>query len=50
MDFAVPVDHKEKPKESEKRDRYQDLLENWKNMEHESDSDTICNRCVQYSH
>ena len=35
-------------KESEKGDNYPDLTE--KTMEHESDSDTNCNQCTQYSH
>ena len=26
------------------------LLENWKTMEHESDGDTNCNQCTQYSY
>ena len=53
MDFDVPADNGLKLKESEKRDKYLDLareLKKTKNMEHESDDDTNCNWCTQYSH
>ena len=43
MDFAIPTDHKVKQKESEKRDKYQDLARERKNMKHEGDGDTNCN-------
>ena len=32
MDFAVPTDHIVKPKESEKRDKYQDLAREFKKL------------------
>ena len=50
MDFAVLADHGVKLKESEKRDTYLNLARKLKKtMEHESDSDTNCNRCTQTS-
>ena len=43
MDFAVSADHREKAKESKKKDKYPDLTrELKKTMEHESDGDTNC--------
>ena len=44
MDFAVPVDHRIKIKESEKMNKYLDLVRELikKNVEHEGDSDTNC--------
>ena len=51
VDFAVPVDHWVKLKESEKRDKYQDLArELKKTVEHESDDYTNCNWQTRYSH
>ena len=51
MDFAVPADHKMKLKESEKRDKYLDLVRQLKETtEHESDRDTRCKRRCRYSH
>ena len=51
VDFAVPIDHRVKLKESEKRDKYLDLARELKtSMEHESDGDTNCNQCARYSH
>ena len=52
MDFAVPGDHRLKLKESEKRDRYQDLARELrkKTMEHESDGDTNYNWGALYSY
>ena len=51
VDFAVPVDHRVKLKESEKRDKYVDFArELKKTMEHENDGDTNCNWCSWYSH
>ena len=41
MDFAILADHKLKLKESEKRDKYLDLVRKQKTMEHDSDGDTI---------
>ena len=42
MNFDDPADHKDKLKESEKRDKYLDLArELKKTVEHESDSDTV---------
>ena len=50
VDFAVPVDHRVKLKECEKRDKYHDLAwELKKTVEHESDSYTICSWCSWYS-
>ena len=43
MDFAVPVDHWVKLKQSENRDKYLDLArEQKKTLIHESDGDTSC--------
>ena len=50
VELVVPVDHRLKLKESEKRGKYLDLAREWKNMEHESDGDSKCNRCAQCSH
>ena len=51
VNFAVPADHRVKMKESEKRDKYQDLArELKKTMEHEGDANTNCNWCAWYSH
>ena len=50
VDFAVPADHRIKLKESEKRDKYQELVRELKKLEHESDDDTNFNWCSQYSH
>ena len=51
MVFAVLADHRLKVKESEKRDKCQDLARELKKktMEHESDGDTNCDWCVRYS-
>ena len=46
VDFAVPVDHRIKLKECEKRDKYFDLArELKKKMEHEGDNYTNCDWC-----
>ena len=50
MDFFVPVDHRIKLKECEKRDEYLDLARELSTMEHEGDGDTNCNWCSWYSH
>ena len=50
VDFAVPTDHRIKLKECEKEISTRTLLDNWKTMEQESDSNTNCNRCTRYSH
>ena len=52
VDFAVPVDHRIKLKESEKRGKYFDLARELKKktMEHEGDGDTNCSWGLQYSH
>ena len=51
MDFAVPADHRVKFKESEKKDKYLDLVrELKKTVEYENDSDTNCNWYTRYSH
>ena len=47
VDFAVPVDHRIKLKECEKKDKYLDLArELKKTMEHAGDNYTNCNWCV----
>ena len=38
MDFAVAADHRVKLKESEKRDKYQDLARELKTIEYEGDN------------
>ena len=43
------VDHRVKLKESEKRNKYIDLAKELKTKEDESDGDTNCNWCAQYS-
>ena len=55
MDFAVPVDHRIKLKESEKiknKDKYLDLARalKKKNMEHEGENYTNYEWCFRYSH
>ena len=46
VDFGVPVDHRIKLKECEKRDKYLDLAREWKKtMEHEGDNYTNCDWC-----
>ena len=51
MEFDVPVDHRVKLKESEKKDKYLDLIrELKKTVEHENDDYTKCNWCSWYSH
>ena len=51
MVFAVPVDHRVKLKESEKRDKYLDLArELKKTVEYEIDDYTNCNWFSWYSH
>ena len=47
VDFAVPVDHRVKLKESKKRVKCLDLARELKNMEHEEDGDTNYNWCVR---
>ena len=45
------ADYRLKLKESEKKDKYLDLVrELKKTMEHESNGDTSCNWCTRYSH
>ena len=46
VDFAVPVDHRVKSKESKKKDKYLDLTREMKNkqtVKHENVGDTNCN-------
>ena len=51
VDFSVPANGWVKLKESEKRDKYQDLArEQKKNKEHESDRVINCNWCACYRH
>ena len=46
VDFAVPVDHRIKLKECEKRDKYLDLArELKKTAEHEGDNNANCDWC-----
>ena len=47
MDFVIPVDHRVKLKENEKKDKYLDLARELKKKEHESDGDTNCKGLVQ---
>ena len=48
MDFTVPVDHRMKIKENEKRDKDLDLARELKKaMEHEGHGDANCKRSVQ---
>ena len=48
VDSVVPTEHRVKLKESEKRDKYQELTRELKKQttEHEGDGDTSCNRCT----
>ena len=48
--FVVPADHTVKLKECQRRIGTWILLEEWKNVEHESDGDTSCNWCSWCSH
>ena len=52
MDFAVPVNHRVKLKESEKKDYYLDFARELKKktVEHESDGYTNSNWCSWYSY
>ena len=51
VNIAVLADHRVKLKESETRDKYLDLArELKKTMGYESDDDTNCQGCTQYSH
>ena len=52
VDFAVPADHRIKPKESEKKYKYLDLARELKKktLGHKSDDDTNCNWFSWYSH
>ena len=51
VDFGVPVDHRIKQKESEKKDEYLDFARELKKlMEHDGDSYTDCDWCFWYSH
>ena len=52
MDHAIPVDHRVKLKESEKRDKYRDLARELKKktVEHESGGDTNCYWHAWYGH
>ena len=53
VDFAVPADHTVKLKESENREKYQDLAREEKRKKLwniESDGDTNCNWRTRYSH
>ena len=51
MDFTVPVDHRVKLQESEKKDKYLNLAREFlRNLERESDTSTNCNWSSWYSH
>ena len=54
VDFAVPVDHRIKLKENEKKDNYRhfarELKKKKKTVEHESDIYTNCNWCSWHNH
>ena len=47
VDFALPVDHRGKTKENERRDKYFDLARELKVMEHESDGNANYNWCAR---
>ena len=47
VDFALPVNHRVKLKESEKRDKYLDIAIELKYTENEAASDTCCNWIAQ---
>ena len=50
VDFAVPADHRINLKESEKKDKYLDLVrELKKTVEHESNDSANWDWCVRYS-
>ena len=46
VDFTVLADHRVKPQESKKKDKYLDLARELKNMEHGGDSDTNHSWCT----
>ena len=47
MDFAIPVDHRVKIKESKNIDKYLVLAKELKkSMEHKDDGNTSCNWCT----
>ena len=51
VDFAVPVDNRIKLKESEKKDKYLDLVRDLKKtMDHKNDNHTNRDWCFWYSH
>ena len=51
MDFAVSADYREKLKEREKKDKYQDLAGELKTaVNHGCDSYNNCNWCFWHSH
>ena len=50
VDFAVPADHRINLNESEKKNKYLDLVrELKKNVEHESNDCANCDCCVRHS-
>ena len=49
VDFAVPADHSVRLKESEKNDKYLDLVRELKKLEHEKDNYTNCDWCFWYN-
>ena len=48
--FAVPVNHRVNQKESEKRNKYQDLTRELIKTIEQVDGDTNCNWCTRNSH
>ena len=51
VDFAVPTDHRIKPEEREKKDKYLDLCKGIeKNMEHDNDNYISRDWFFWYSH
>ena len=49
VDFSVPADHKIKLKECEKKDKYIDLVREFKKMEHEGDDYINRDCCIRYN-
>ena len=50
IDFAIPADHRIKPKESEKKDKYRELARQLKkNMERKCDDYTNSDWCIRYN-
>ena len=51
VNFALPADHRVKLVDSKMKDKYLELVREFKNsLEQESDGDTDCEWCAWYSH